>query len=117
MDAHRVIAAPPPEDIDGPDARPVEAGRTLKECAPQPADGTRVEADGLAEGRVAERSRHLVPEDISCPAIDREHEASLRPVEEPGIQPSQSDLAEDPLLAERLEALCVVQSRGRGDDL
>src|SRR5437870_11506840 len=88
-DGHPVRAAPPAEHVNGPDARPVEAGRPGQERVPEPADGARVEAGSLAEPAVVQGGGHLFLERVAGPAVDREHETGLGPVEERRVEITQ----------------------------
>src|SRR5215475_13968962 len=102
-----MCAAPPAEHEDGPDPRPVEAGRPGKERRPQPANRSRVESGRLTESRVVQCSADLFLQRVSRPVADRENEAGLGPVEERAVQVTQGELAEDPFLSQRFEAISL----------
>src|SRR3954452_2912478 len=86
-----VAVAPADENIDRPHPRPVHARCSLEEGAPETLHRGGVKSDRSDGLWVPQRLVHGVLQSTADPAIQWQHEAALRPLEQCGVQAAQAD--------------------------
>src|SRR5689334_8558146 len=74
-----VAVTPTDEDIDRPHPRPIHPGRALEEGAPETLHRHGIEPDRSNRLRIPQGTVHGALQAAPNPAIQRQHEAALRP--------------------------------------
>src|SRR4051812_10732431 len=86
-----VTMAPPNEDIDGPYPRPIHARCPLEEGPPESLDRRGIEARWSDDLRIPQGLVHCVLKAAPDPAIERQNESALGPVEQGRVESAQAD--------------------------
>ena len=82
---------PADQNVEHPYSRPIQSSRTLLVGRPQPLDGLAVEANSRCQLRVTHGVVHVTPQRLADPAVERQHEALLRPLEQCGVETVKPD--------------------------
>src|SRR6516225_3402130 len=94
-----VAVAPSDKDVYGPDPRPIHAGSPVEECPPEPLHCCGIEAGWSYGLRVSKRLVHGILQAAPDPAIKRQHEAALGPLEQCRVEAAQADASQHGLPA------------------
>ena len=92
---------PADEDINRPDPRPVDPGAAVDKGLPQLSDRDRIETAWRNRLRIAHGLIHHLLQALPDPAIERQHESALGPIEQRRIEAAQTDPPQHVLAAER----------------
>src|SRR5262245_17574238 len=92
-----VAVAPANKDVHRPDPRPINTTCSVEIGPPEPGYCCWIEPGGRNGLRVAQGLVHGGPQTAPDPAIERQHEAALRPLEQCRVEAAQADTPEHSL--------------------